>query len=261
MGDRGVLHEVGPPEDDRPPQVLPERVAGAVLLEVLLEHLGRQAAHLAIGVRRRPGLRQGVLVGVGGVDLDPLAELLRSQGLGEADRHGVRLLARGAPRAPRADGPGGPTGEDLRQQVRPQPVPRVEVAEERRDVDEDRVEQRRELVGVDLEPVAVLLVPGDAHVVHAPVHPPQQARPLVPREVETPGLLEVLEQALELLRRPVGRPRRGAAVARPVHRLVHALSRPSRPVPVPSPPVPAVSPTSAAGGWCGPRHRSRRRGR
>ena len=80
--DRGVLHEVVAPEDDRPPQVLAEDVAAADEVEVAVEQLGRDPADLALGVAGLPRVAQGLLVDVGGVDLDPVAELGRPQQLG-----------------------------------------------------------------------------------------------------------------------------------------------------------------------------------
>ena len=52
----------------------------------------------------------------------------------------------------------GQRGEQAREQVLLQRPPGVGVAEERRDVDEQGVEQLRELAGVDLEVVAVGVV-------------------------------------------------------------------------------------------------------
>ena len=100
--DRGVLHEVVAPEDHRPAQVLAEDVPAARVVEVPLEQLGRDAAHLALGVAGLPGVGERLLVDVGCVDLDAVAELGEAHQLGQHDREGVGLFTGRAARAPRA---------------------------------------------------------------------------------------------------------------------------------------------------------------
>src|SRR5262249_48830665 len=73
------------------------------------------------------------------------------------------------------------------------------VAKERGDVDEDRVEELHELLGMHLEVLDIALVVLDAHHLHAPLHASLEARPLVAGEVEAALLLEKLEQGLELV--------------------------------------------------------------
>jgi hypothetical protein len=84
-------------------------------------------------------------------------------------------------------------GDDLVAQV----VPRLGVAEEARDVDQDGVEQRVELVRVQLQVVDVVAVVGDRHLAHPVRDAPHQARALVPGEVEAPRLLQVREHVFE----------------------------------------------------------------
>src|SRR5262249_26970301 len=89
--------------------------------------------------------------------------------------------------------------EDPRQQLRAQVVPVRLVAEERRDVDQDRVEELDVLVRVLLERRAIAPEAPDAERLQAPLDPPRQARALVAREVEAAARLDVLEQLLERL--------------------------------------------------------------
>src|SRR5262249_41665886 len=76
--------------------------------------------------------------------------------------------------------------------------PGAGIAEEGRHVDQDRVEQVRELLGVDLEVVDVVGEVADADDLHPLLDSPHQGRALVGREVEPAGPLEVVEEALQL---------------------------------------------------------------
>ena len=77
-------------------------------------------------------------------------------------------------------------------------LPHGRVAEEAGDVDQDRVEERGELVGLALEILAIGGVAVDADLVHALLEAPDQRRPLVPRVVEAALSRTILEQRLEL---------------------------------------------------------------
>ena len=77
-------------------------------------------------------------------------------------------------------------------------VPRAPVAEEAGDVDQDRVEQPRELLGVAGEVLAVGLVALGADDVHPLLEPPHEGRALVARVVEATGVANELEERLEL---------------------------------------------------------------
>jgi hypothetical protein len=85
-------------------------------------------------------------------------------------------------------------GHDLLREV----IPGGRIAEERRDVDEDRVEELRELVRVLFEAVAIGRVVGRADSLHATLETPRQARALVAREVEASVLPHEEEQVFEL---------------------------------------------------------------
>ena len=76
-------------------------------------------------------------------------------------------------------------------------VPRVGVAEEPRHVDQDRVEQLRELVGVDLEVVEVLGVRRQPEHLHAAADASAERGALVAGEVEAAAPMQVLEHRLE----------------------------------------------------------------
>ncbi len=194
--DRRVLHEVVAAEDHRAAQVLAVDVLVADPLEVRAQAALVEAIDLPLGVGGRACDLQGALVGVGRVDLHPVAEGDRSEGVAQLHGERVGLLTGRATRAPRphrpvaADHP----GQDVLAQV----LPGVRVAQEARDVDEDRVEQRGVLAGLRRQTVLVVLEGVDAHDVHAVAHPPHEALPLVPGEVEAPLLLQVPQQRLEL---------------------------------------------------------------
>jgi hypothetical protein len=82
--------------------------------------------------------------------LHALRHLRRAERLGDHDGLRVRLLPRGAAGAPDAHLLARPLAlDDLRQDVGREEVPGAVVAEEARDVDEDRVEEAREFVRVD----------------------------------------------------------------------------------------------------------------
>lgn len=198
-GDRRVLDEVVAPEDHRTAQVLAEAVPAALQLEELLELRLGEPFDLRRGVGRVPGLRQRLVVDVGGVDLDPLPERLDPEHVGEEHREAVGLLPGRAAGAPHADRLfGAALGQQGGQHVVAQVVPRVRIAEEPGHVDQDGVEQRDELVGVDLQLVDAVRVAVDLDLAHPAADPAHQAAALVPGEVEAPRLLEVGEHGLEL---------------------------------------------------------------
>ena len=116
--DRRIGDQVQAAEDDRPAQLVAEDVAGRRALEVLLAEVGGDGLEILEAVAPLAGLRERVLVDVGGEDLHSLAERLGAEQLRERDREAVCLLAAGAPGAPDADRLGGGFGgEQLRQDV------------------------------------------------------------------------------------------------------------------------------------------------
>src|SRR5262249_23299498 len=90
-------------------------------------------------------------------------------------------------------------GEHHRKHLLLDELPGRRIAEEARHVDEDGVEEDGELLGVDLEVVAVGLEAGDADGLHAAQHSPHQARALVAGEIEAALLLQEAQQVLEAL--------------------------------------------------------------
>src|SRR5262249_15915127 len=70
-------------------------------------------------------------------------------------------------------------------------------AEERRDVDEDRVEEEVELFRLLLEVGLVCRVVLELHLLHALRDAPHEARSLVPGEVEAALVADEIEQRLE----------------------------------------------------------------
>jgi hypothetical protein len=101
--DRCVLDQVVAAEDHRPAEVLAEGEPAVLRREVRLHLRGAQPGQLPLGVDGLPGVRQRLLVDVRGVDLDPLAELVGAEGVGQQDGQAVGLLARCAAGAPHPD--------------------------------------------------------------------------------------------------------------------------------------------------------------
>src|SRR5262245_48204032 len=201
-GDRRVLHQVVAAEDHRPAELLVKDVVAGRPLEVLLDVRSGDLLHVLRAVRRLPGLVQRFLVDVGGVDLDPAPELLHPELLGQQDRHRIRLFSGGTAGAPHPDRPRrtlarDDPGHDLLCDVLPGGL----VAKECRHVDQDRVEQARELLGMDLEVVDVVCEIADADDLHPLLDAAHQGRALVGREVEAAGPLQVVEEAFEFGRR------------------------------------------------------------
>ena len=106
-----------------------------------------------------PGDRKRVVVDIRGVNLDARAEGVDAHDFGDDDRQRVGLFAGGAAGAPDANRYAGSLvleypGDD----VIPDVVPDRRIAEEARDVDQDRIEEGGVFVGVDLEVVGVIRV-------------------------------------------------------------------------------------------------------
>jgi hypothetical protein len=151
LRDRRVLDEVVAAEDQRAPQVGPERAALAVALEVALAQLRRHVLELTRRVRPLARRGERLLVDVGRVDLHAPLEVLVAERLAQEHGDRVRLLPGRASGAPHADRLVGRLGrQQLRQARVAQVLPGRRVAEEVRDVDQQRVEQRRVLLGMDL---------------------------------------------------------------------------------------------------------------
>jgi hypothetical protein len=157
-----------------------------------------------------PARAESLLVDVGGVDLDAVSELLVAERRREHHRNCVRLLARRAAGRPGTDRRTRRLGgKDPRNHLVRDELPRRCVAEERRDVDQDRVEELDELVRVRFEVAAVLGVVVQPESLHALRHAPHQARPLVALEVEAALALYEVEELLELRGRRRLRPGHG----------------------------------------------------
>src|SRR5439155_9900716 len=196
--DRRVLDQVQVPEDNRLAQLLAEDVAGRRTLEVPVAEVGGDGLEILGAVASLTGLRDRVLVDVGGVDLDALVERVCAEHFRQRHREAVRLLAAGTPGAPDTDGLRvGLGGQQLREDLGAKVFPRGGVAKEARDVDQDGVEEVGELPGMGLEVFEVVAVPLQVEHLGSLAHAPREARPLVPGEVESAAAPQMLEQRLE----------------------------------------------------------------
>jgi hypothetical protein len=176
-------------------QVLAEGVEAVHLLEVLLPQLGRDVLQLLVGIGGVPRHVECILVHVGAVDFHPLPKLFDPHLLGEHHGYGIGLFAAGASGAPGPDR----LGVGLRRQQRgdrhgPQRLPRLRVAEEVGDVDQDGVEQLTELVLVELDVLLVGIVRFDALHAHTLADPAGQRGGLVTLEIEAARDVQVLQQ-------------------------------------------------------------------
>src|SRR6185503_19889513 len=88
---------------------------------------------------------------------------------------------------------------ELGHKLPPNELPNVRVAEEGRDVDEDRVEEERELPGMYFELVEVVRVALDPDLGEPCLYPPLEAGQLVTGEVEAAVPLQVREQGLDVI--------------------------------------------------------------
>jgi hypothetical protein len=229
--DRRILDEVVAAEDDRAPQLLVEREPTAFVGEVLAEQRPRDRGHGLLRIAGGARLVERPIVDVGRVDLDALTKRFGAQRLGQQHRQRVGLLARRAACRPDADRTF--ARDQRRHDVVLQVFPGRPVAKERGDVDQHRVEQLTELLGMNLEVIDVIAEALDADAVHALAHPAHQARLLVGSEVEPAGAPQILEQPLEIahfarLFRPdhdaVSHYHRGAAVPHARMNLVTPLT-------------------------------------
>ena len=170
-----------------------------VRLHAALEEVLGDRPHALGRVLRLARRVDRVLVDVGGVDLHALAERLLAHVPHEQHGDRVGLLAGRAPGRPDAQlALLSDAVERLGQDVLVEVLPRRRVAEEAGDVDEDRVEELGELVGVDLEVVEVVAVAADLDALHALAEAAFQARALVAAEVEAAGALEELQQLRQI---------------------------------------------------------------
>ena len=104
-------------------------------------------------------LHQRVLVDVGGIDLHPPPERLDAELLGQDHGERVGLFARRAAGAPDSDGAvGSAAGQHVRDDLRLHVSPHFRIPKEARDVDENRVEQQAELLGMRREVGLIRLV-------------------------------------------------------------------------------------------------------
>ena len=158
------------------------------------------AGHLLARCRWPVAPGQGLLVDVGGIDPDALAERRR---MPTASAKSMARVYASSPEAQpalqiRTGSPGPLAGQDPRDDLVPDGLPGRRVAEEGGDVDQDRVEEAGELLGVDLEIVGVAAIGGRAHGVHPVGDAAHQAGALVSGEVESAAAAEVLEQAARI---------------------------------------------------------------
>ncbi len=98
-----VLQQIVAAENHRPAQVAVHHEGAVDRIEILADHLFRHITDLTWRVGCGAGLRQRLLVRVGGVDLHAVSQRGRPDGFGEQHRQGIRFLPGGATGAPHTD--------------------------------------------------------------------------------------------------------------------------------------------------------------
>jgi hypothetical protein len=184
-----------PTEDYLAPEVLPKEIKPVNLLEVLGQQFRRDSFHLAIAVRGVPSGVECVLVHIGGVDLDPLPELVQPELLGQDHGKGVGLFPRSTADAPGPDRLTGGLGcQEFRESDGTHHLPRGRVAEETGNVDEDGIEESGKLVRMDLEILLVSRKSLHSNRLHALTYTAGQRSGLVTMKIETARGKQVLQE-------------------------------------------------------------------
>lgn len=162
-----------------------KQVPAVDLLEVASQQLRRHRLDRFGVIGGRSSVGQRFLVDIGGVDLDALSEGVGTHCLGQQHGQRVGLLARRTARAPHPDGiVGSALGQEPRNDVAADEVPRFGVAEKGCDVDQDRIEQGSELVRTGLQYVEIFLESGVPGMFHSVADAAHQRRSFVAGEVE-----------------------------------------------------------------------------
>jgi hypothetical protein len=132
-------------------------------LEEALERLVRDVLDLPRQVGAVASEAERLLVDIGRVDLDPVAKRLITHDPREHHGERIRLLARRTPGAPNPDRRlAWPRVQKLGRELGAHVLPRLGVPEERGGVDQQRVEQLRELLAMEFEVVDVVVMALDA---------------------------------------------------------------------------------------------------
>ncbi len=196
--DGSILDEIVASEDHRPAQRRMEHGPRSRWREVTAPELLGHRSEVPLGIQRLPRLGQRLFIHIGCVQLHPADRFVDTDRLRDQHRDGVGFLSGRAARRPDPDRIVGSLGRhETRDDLRGEVLPGLRVAEETRQVHEDRVEQMREFLWFDLEAVDVRLEVGHTHRGHALADPSLQRRTLVPGEIEAPVVPEELEQGRE----------------------------------------------------------------
>ena len=196
--DRRIAHQVMPAEDHTVAQVAVEAKAAVYTVKVFLTQVFGHRLNVALVVGGGARLVKGVLIHVGGINLDALAELFGSHLLAQEHGQGVSFFAGGAAGAPEAKlRRWAALAYHRRQHVFGEVVPRFSIAEKRGDVDQDCVKKRDKLVRVGLQIILICAEAVEVDRLHALGHPPANARALIPGKIKSVGVFEKLQQPLE----------------------------------------------------------------
>ena len=199
VGNRRVLDQIVPPEDHRTPEPSVKNQRAVLPREILAAKRFGNRLEAALLVASMSSFVQCFFVEIGSVDLDSSRVLFESERFGQQHRETVRLLASSAGRAPHADRrASGFRCQDTGNRLAGNEVPGFRVAKEGRHVDQDRIEERRELVGIGLQIRRVAIEFLDVHGLHPLLDAPLQARTLVAGEIEAVAVLEEIQQRFEL---------------------------------------------------------------
>ena len=101
--DGSILNQIVAPKDNGAAKVGAEDVAPPNLFKVFILEVSGDGLHFLDAVTALAGLAEGILIHIGGIDLDLLAEGLLPRGLAQQHGYAVSFFARGAAGAPHSD--------------------------------------------------------------------------------------------------------------------------------------------------------------
>ncbi len=194
LGKGRIARDVVPGEYAHVPQPLGHPVAVIERHEVLFQARSGNVRCDALGVLAQPRDRQRRVAHVGGKDADGKLGTECRFGLQECDRQRIGLLARGASDDPDPyRGAATPACSQCRNDGGPQRLECRGLPKEPRNLNQDRLEERADLVGLLPQPLQVISELRHPDRFRAALDTSHQAGPLVVPEIHAGGVLKYLD--------------------------------------------------------------------